>query len=124
MASAMLLRGASLIAQLVPMNDSGCLGLVHWDNSEGWNGEGGGFRMGSSLKTLCQPYHLQKAPALLGVWVSTYEFWGVVDMLFIKFFEFTAASEIYSSGGISMHAAQRKGGSGHESGRACWTFSP
>ena len=22
--------------------DTGCLGLVHWDDSEGWYGEGGG----------------------------------------------------------------------------------
>ena len=24
------------------MHDTGCLGLVHWDNPEGWYGEGGG----------------------------------------------------------------------------------
>ena len=24
------------------MHDTGCLGLVHWDDPEGWNGEGGG----------------------------------------------------------------------------------
>ena len=24
------------------MHDTGCLGLVHWDVSEGWDGEGGG----------------------------------------------------------------------------------
>ena len=23
--------------------DTGCLGLVHWDDSEGWYGEGGGM---------------------------------------------------------------------------------
>ena len=23
-------------------HETGCLGLVHWDNSEGWDGEGGG----------------------------------------------------------------------------------
>ena len=22
-------------------HDTGCLGLVHWDDPEGWNGEGG-----------------------------------------------------------------------------------
>ena len=27
------------------MHDTGCLGLVHWDDLEGWYGEGGGFRM-------------------------------------------------------------------------------
>ena len=24
------------------MQDTGCLGLVHWDDREGWYGEGGG----------------------------------------------------------------------------------
>ena len=27
------------------MHDTGCLGLVYWDDPEGWYGEGGGFRM-------------------------------------------------------------------------------
>ena len=27
------------------MHDAGCLGLVHWDNPEGWYGEGGGRRV-------------------------------------------------------------------------------
>ena len=27
------------------MHDTGCLGLVHWDDPEGWNGEGGGRRV-------------------------------------------------------------------------------
>ena len=26
------------------MNDTGCLGLVHWDDPEGWYGEGEGRR--------------------------------------------------------------------------------
>ena len=32
------------------MHDTGCLGLVHWDDPEGWDGEGGerGFRMGNT----------------------------------------------------------------------------
>ena len=25
-----------------PVHDTGCLGLVHWDDPEGWYGEGGG----------------------------------------------------------------------------------
>ena len=29
------------------MHDMECLGLVHWDDPEGWYGEGGGFRMGN-----------------------------------------------------------------------------
>ena len=27
------------------MHNAGCLGLVHWDNPEGWYGEGGGRRV-------------------------------------------------------------------------------
>ena len=30
------------------MHDTGCLGLVHWDNPEGWYGEIGGFGMGNT----------------------------------------------------------------------------
>ena len=32
------------------MQDTGCLGLVHWDDPERWYGEGGGrgFRMGNT----------------------------------------------------------------------------
>ena len=31
------------------MHDTGCLGLVHWDDPRGWYGEvEGGFRMGST----------------------------------------------------------------------------
>ena len=32
------------------MHETGCSGLVHWDDPEGWDGEGGGrgFRMGNT----------------------------------------------------------------------------
>ena len=30
------------IASPASMQDTGCLGLVHWDDPEGWYGEGGG----------------------------------------------------------------------------------
>ena len=32
------------------MHDTGCLGLVHWDDPEGWNRreEGGGFKVGNT----------------------------------------------------------------------------
>ena len=30
------------IASPSSMHDTGCLGLVHWDDPEGWYGEGGG----------------------------------------------------------------------------------
>ena len=39
------------IASLGSMHDTGCLGLVPWDDPEGWYGEGGG-RRGSGWGTL------------------------------------------------------------------------
>ena len=36
------------------MHNTGCLGLVHWDDPEGWYGEGGGFRMGNT----CIPWRI------------------------------------------------------------------
>ena len=27
------------------MHDTGCMGMVHWDDPEGWYGEGGGRRV-------------------------------------------------------------------------------
>ena len=36
------------------MHDTGCSGLVHWDDPEGWYGKGtgrGGFRMGKHVYT-------------------------------------------------------------------------
>ena len=38
------------IASPGSMEDTGSLGLVHWDDPEGWYGEGGrrGFRMGNT----------------------------------------------------------------------------
>ena len=38
------------IASPSSMHDTGCLGLVHWDDSEGWyrEGVGEGFRMGNT----------------------------------------------------------------------------
>ena len=34
------------ITSLCPMQDTACLGLVHWDDPEGWYGEGGGRGLG------------------------------------------------------------------------------
>ena len=33
------------VARPGSMHNTGCLGLVHWDDPEGWNGEGGGRRV-------------------------------------------------------------------------------
>ena len=34
-----------LITSSGSMQDTGCLGLVHWDDPEGWHREGGGKRV-------------------------------------------------------------------------------
>ena len=39
----MLLSGVLQSESII--NIYGCLGLVHWDDPEGWNGEGGGRRV-------------------------------------------------------------------------------
>ena len=39
------------VASPGPMHDTGCLGLVHWDNPEGWCGEGGGRRVQDGERT-------------------------------------------------------------------------
>ena len=38
------------IARPGSMHEAGCSGLMHWDDPEGWDGEGGekGFRMGNT----------------------------------------------------------------------------
>ena len=35
------------------MHDTGCLGLVHWDDPEGWYGEGGGRRVQDGEQGTC-----------------------------------------------------------------------
>ena len=45
------------------MHDTGCLGLVHWDDPEGWYGEGGGFRMGT---------HVHSWQIQVNVWQNQY----------------------------------------------------
>ena len=40
-----ILSYKKLIARPGSMQDTGCLGLVHWDDPERWYGEGGGRRV-------------------------------------------------------------------------------
>ena len=42
------------IASPGSMHEAGCSGLVHWDDPEGWAGEGGGrgVQMGYTCKTM------------------------------------------------------------------------
>ena len=37
-----ILSYVNLIASPGSMHETGCSGLVHWDDPEGWDGEGGG----------------------------------------------------------------------------------
>ena len=38
------------------MHDTGCLGLVHWDDPEGWSRDGGGRREeGGRMGNTCTP---------------------------------------------------------------------
>ena len=39
------------IASPGSMHESGCSRLVHWDDPEGWDGEGGGFQDGEHMYT-------------------------------------------------------------------------
>jgi len=45
-----IISGMKRVASPGSMHDTGCLGLVHWDDPEGGHGEGegGGFRMGNT----------------------------------------------------------------------------
>jgi len=50
------------------MQDTGSLGLVHWDDPEGWYGEGGGrggFRMGNTCTLLIVSFVVQKLLILI-----------------------------------------------------------
>ena len=46
------------------MHDTGCSGLVHWDDPEGWDGEGGGC---SGWGTHVQPLQIH-----VNVWQNQY----------------------------------------------------
>ena len=48
------------------MHDTGCSGLVQWDDPEGWGGEGGG-RRGSGWETHVHPWQIQ-----VNVWQNQY----------------------------------------------------
>ena len=54
------------IASPGSMHDTGCLGLVHWDNPEGWYRKGGG-RGGSGGGTRVYPWRIH-----VDVWQNQY----------------------------------------------------
>ena len=46
------------------MHDTGCLGLVHWDDPEGWYGEGGGKRIQDGEHMYICKFSLDSLPIL------------------------------------------------------------
>ena len=46
------------------MHETGCSGMVHWDNPEGWDGEGGGggFRMGNTCTPMANSCQCMAKP--------------------------------------------------------------
>ena len=57
-----------LIASPGSMQDARCLGLVHWDDPEGWYGEGGwGSGGGSGWGTRVHPWRIH-----VDVWQNQY----------------------------------------------------
>ena len=67
------------------MHDTGCLGLVHWDDLEGWNGEGGGRRVhpGESSRPRIEPASVTFL-ALAGGFFSTSATCEDVTLLLFK----------------------------------------
>ena len=52
------------IASPGSMHDTGCSGLVHWDDPEGWDGEGGGrgFQMGNTCTPMADSCQCMAKP--------------------------------------------------------------
>ena len=44
------------------MHDTGCLGLVHWDDPEGGYEEGGGFRIGNTCIPVADSFRYLAKP--------------------------------------------------------------
>ena len=76
------------------MHDTGCSGLVHWDDPEGWYGEGGGrgFRMGNACTPVvdscqcmakpiqyCKVKKKKRKKMIYGTrWSSGSRWWGIL----------------------------------------------
>ena len=53
------------VARPGSMHDTGCLGLVHWDDPEGWYGEGGGRRVQDGE-------HMYTCGGFIDIWQNQY----------------------------------------------------
>ena len=50
------------IASPGSMHETRCSGLVHWDDPEGWDGEGGGRGMGNTCTPVADPCQCMAKP--------------------------------------------------------------
>ena len=62
------------IASPGSMNETGCSGLVHWDDPEGWDGEGGG-KGGSGWGTHENPWLIH-----VNVWQKPLQYYKVISL--------------------------------------------
>ena len=64
MAFKRILSYVKWIACLGSMHDAGCLGLMHWEDQEGWDGEEGGrgFRLGNTGTPVADPCQCMGKP--------------------------------------------------------------
>ena len=56
------------------MHETGCSGLVHWDDPEGWDGEGG-WRWDSGWGTHIQPWLIH-----VNVWQKPLQYCKVISL--------------------------------------------
>ena len=56
------------------MHETGCSGLVHWDDPEGWDGEGGG-KGGSRWETHVHPWLIH-----VNVWQKPLPYCKVISL--------------------------------------------
>ena len=56
------------------MHDTGCLGLVHWDDPEGWYGEGGGRRVQPGPGSAAVAHTVSALTPRLGAWLAAAPF--------------------------------------------------
>ena len=57
------------------MHETGCSGLVHWDDPEGWDGEGGGGGEGSGWGTHVHPWLIH-----VNVWQNPLQYCKVISL--------------------------------------------
>ena len=84
------------------MPETGCLGLVHWDDPEGWYGEGG-----SGWGTLCTPMEDSISPQ--GYQFSKTLIIGAISYLYyIEALDVISVNLVNISKHLGLHLATRK----------------